>query len=91
MSPGGLCPLRGSEMLVTFGSFKVSIISHIICTGRLSHNCILFSSLLTPLGYLASNNQLLLAEPENRKISAGLMAPALESLVPGSFAKPPAR
>ena len=60
MSPGGLCPLRGSEMLVTFGSFKVSIISHITCTGRLSHNCILFSSLLTPLGYLGSNNQLCL-------------------------------
>ena len=90
MSPGGLCPLCGSEILVTFGSFKVSIISHITCTGRLSHNCILFSLLLIPLGYLASNNQLCL---ENQKTGgfAGLMAPVLESLVPGSFAKPPVR
>ena len=46
MSSGGLCPLRSSEILVTFGSFKVSVISHITFTGRLSHNCILFPSLL---------------------------------------------
>lgn len=67
----GCAPSGGSEILITFGSFKVHVISHITHTRGLSRNCIFFPSFLTPLGHLASNNQRCVESQKNARIPAG--------------------